>query len=54
MIVRDVGWWGEGMLGKDEGAMGEWSRENVKKWWEVEGEMVWDMWNCVKGGGMVI
>ena len=54
VILTDVPCSGEGMFRKDEGAIGEWSTANVKKCWQLQREIVSDIWNCLKPGGILI
>ena len=42
------------MFRKDEGAIGEWSTQNVNNCWQLQREIVSDIWNCLKPGGILI
>ena len=54
VVLTDVPCSGEGMFRKDEGAIGEWSRENVEKCWRLQREIVADAWECLVPGGLYI
>ena len=54
VILTDVPCSGEGMFRKDEGAIGEWSTQNVNNCWQLQREIVSDIWNCLKPGGILI
>ncbi len=54
VILTDVPCSGEGMFRKDEGAIQEWSRQNVENCWQLQREIVEDIWNCLKPGGILI
>ena len=45
---------GEGMFRKDEGAINEWSPENVKKCVERQRNIVSSVWSALKTGGILI
>lgn len=53
-IMVDAPCSGEGMFRKDEGAIGEWSTQNVNNCWQLQREIVSDIWNCLKPGGILI
>lgn len=42
------------MFRKDEGAIQEWSTQNVENCWQLQREIVEDIWNCLKPGGLLI
>lgn len=54
VILTDVPCSGEGMFRKDEGAIQEWSTQNVNNCWNLQREIVSDIWNCLKPGGILI
>lgn len=54
VILTDVPCSGEGMFRKDEGAIKEWSTSNVTNCWQLQREIVNDIWNCLKPGGILI
>lgn len=53
-ILADVPCSGEGMFRKDEGAIAEWSRQNVDNCWRLQREIVSDIWSCLRPGGLLI
>lgn len=53
-IVTDVPCSGEGMFRKDEGAIGEWSLQNVMKCQELQRSIVEDIWPCLNPGGLLV
>lgn len=54
VILADVPCSGEGMFRKDDGAIGEWSLLNVDKCWKLQREIVADIWDNLKEGGLLI
>ena len=54
VILADVPCSGEGMFRKDEGAIKEWSLGNVNNCWQLQREIVSDIWNSLKPGGIII
>lgn len=54
VILADVPCSGEGMFRKDEGAVQEWSMQNVDNCWHLQREIVSDIWSCLKPGGLLI
>ena len=54
VILTDVPCSGEGMFRKDEGAINEWSEANVNNCWQLQRDIVSDIWNCLKPGGILI
>lgn len=54
IILTDVPCSGEGMFRKDEGAIKEWSLQNVENCWKLQREIVSDIWHCLKPGGILI
>ena len=53
-ILADVPCSGEGMFRKDEGAIREWSTQNVSNCWQLQREIIADIWPCLKPGGWLI
>ena len=53
-ILADVPCSGEGMFRKDEGAIREWSTQNVSNCWQLQREIITDIWPCLKPGGILI
>ena len=54
VILTDVPCSGEGMFRKDEGAIEEWSEENVEICWQRQRRIISDIWNSLKPGGVLI
>lgn len=54
IIVTDVPCSGEGMFRRDEGAIKEWSIQNVRKCAELQRSIVEDIWPCLRPGGILI
>ena len=54
LILTDVPCSGEGMFRKDEGAVNEWSPENVENCRKRQRRIVSDIWPCLKPGGLLI
>ena len=54
VILADVPCSGEGMFRKDEGAISEWSVQNVENCRRLQREIVSDIWPCLKPGGLMI
>ena len=54
LILCDVPCSGEGMMRKDPGAIAEWSMQNVEKCWQLQREIVADVWECLNPGGLFI
>ena len=54
VILTDVPCSGEGMFRTDDGAISEWSLQNVDNCWHLQREIVSDIWNCLKPGGLLI
>ena len=54
VILADVPCSGEGMFRKDEGAIKEWSLSNVNNCWQLQREIVSDIWDCLKPEGILI
>ncbi len=54
VILTDVPCSGEGMFRKDEGAVKEWSIQNVIKCRDLQRNIVEDIWPCLTEGGLLI
>ncbi len=54
VIICDVPCSGEGMFRKDEGAIGEWSVQNVENCCRLQREIVADAWSCLRPGGLMV
>lgn len=54
LVVTDVPCSGEGMFRKDEGAIKEWSIQNVMKCQALQRSIVSDIWPCLKQGGLLV
>lgn len=54
LILTDVPCSGEGMFRKDEGAIREWSIQNVMKCQTLQRSIVEDIWPCLKEDGILI
>lgn len=54
LIICDVPCSGEGMFRKDEQAIYEWSTNNVDICQKRQREIISDIWNCLKPGGIMI
>jgi 16S rRNA C967 or C1407 C5-methylase (RsmB/RsmF family)/NOL1/NOP2/fmu family ribosome biogenesis protein len=54
VILTDVPCSGEGMFRKDEGAINEWSVKNVEECQRLQREIVSDIWDSLKPGGILI
>lgn len=54
VVLCDVPCSGEGMFRKDEGAIGEWSPQNVERCAELQRRIVADAWQCLRPGGLMI
>ena len=53
-ILADVPCSGEGMFRKDEGAREEWSLQNVENCWRMQREIIGDVWDCLRPGGLLV
>ena len=53
-ILADVPCSGEGMFRKDDGARQEWSTQNVANCRTLQREIISDIWNCLRPGGLLI
>lgn len=54
LVVADVPCSGEGMFRKDEGAVAEWSVENVEMCWRRQRGIISDVWEALKPGGVLV
>ena len=54
IILADVPCSGEGLFRKDSNAVAEWSLLNVEKCWQLQREIVRDIWPCLKTGGILV
>ena len=54
LILCDVPCSGEGMFRKDEATIREWSPQNVEKCWQLQRDIVSDVWHCLNDGGLLI
>ena len=54
LIVTDVPCSGEGMFRKDEGAIRDWSMENVDTCWRRQRSILTDIWPTLKPGGLLV
>lgn len=54
IVLADVPCSGEGMFRKDEGAVAEWSSQNVENCRRLQREIVADIWPCLRPGGTLI
>ena len=54
IIITDVPCSGEGMFRKDEGAVSDWSLQKVNSCAALQHEIIDDIWDCLKPGGLLI
>ena len=54
VLLTDVPCSGEGMFRKDEGAIREWSLENVRMCQQRQRDILSDIWHVLKPGGLLI
>lgn len=54
IIITDVPCSGEGMFRKDEGAISDWSIQKVNSCAALQHEILDDIWDCLKPGGLLI
>lgn len=54
VVLTDVPCSGEGMFRKDEGAVNEWSEDNVALCWQRQRRILRDVWPCLKPGGLLV
>ena len=53
-ILADVPCSGEGMFRKDDGARQEWSLQNVDNCWHLQRDIIADVWDCLRPGGLLV
>ena len=54
VIIADVPCSGEGMFRKDEGAIADWSLSKVESCAKLQHEIIAEIWDCLKPGGILI
>ena len=54
VVLADVPCSGEGMFRRDADAIGEWSAQNVARCWQLQREIVSDIWPALRPGGLFI
>ncbi len=54
LVVCDVPCSGEGMFRKDEGAIAEWSVQNVRKCADLQRDIVEKVWHLLRPGGIMV
>lgn len=54
VVMADVPCSGEGMFRKDEGAIEEWSLQNVERCRVLQRSIIEDIWPCLREGGLLI
>lgn len=54
VVLADVPCSGEGMFRKDSGAVDDWSRTKVDECASLQRDIISDIWNCLKPGGILI
>ena len=54
VILCDVPCSGEGMFRKDPATIGEWSVQNVERCWQLQRDIVSDIWGNLRDGGLLI
>uniref|UniRef100_A0AB33JA14 rRNA cytosine-C5-methyltransferase n=1 Tax=Prevotella sp. GTC17260 TaxID=3236796 RepID=A0AB33JA14_9BACT len=54
VVLADVPCSGEGMFRKDEGAISEWSMQNVAQCQALQLDIIRDIWPCLRPGGLLI
>ena len=54
LILCDVPCSGEGMFRKDEATIREWSQRQVEKCWQLQRDIVSEIWPCLCLGGLMI
>ena len=54
VVIADVPCSGEGMFRKDEGAVSEWSPQNIERCATLQREIVADIWDNLKPGGLLV
>ena len=54
LILCDVPCSGEGMFRKDPATIREWSPQQVEKCWQLQRDIISDIWPCLNEGGLLI
>lgn len=54
VVLADVPCSGEGMFRKDEGAIDEWSTQNVEACWRLQRSIISEIWDSLRPGGLLI
>ena len=54
VIIADVPCSGEGMFRKDPSSIEEWSPQNVENCWQLQRNIIADIWDNLKPGGILI
>lgn len=54
VIICDAPCSGEGMFRKDQGAIDDWSLNNVDICWKRQRDIIQNIWKCLKPGGLFI
>lgn len=54
LIICDAPCSGEGMFRKDQGAIDDWSLDNVDVCWKRQRDILQNIWQCLKPGGLLI
>jgi len=54
LIICDAPCSGEGMFRKDQGAIDDWSLDNVDICWKRQRDILQNIWQCLKPGGILI
>jgi len=54
LILCDVPCSGEGMFRKDPATISEWSPQQVEKCWQLQRDIISDIWPCLNEGGLLI
>lgn len=54
LLVTDVPCSGEGMFRKDDGAIQDWSLDNVDLCWHRQRDILQDIWHVLKPGGLLL
>lgn len=54
LIICDAPCSGEGMFRKDQGAIDDWSLDNVDTCWKRQRDILQNIWQCLKPGGLLL
>lgn len=54
LIICDAPCSGEGMFRKDQGAIDDWSLANVDTCWRRQRDILQNIWQCLKPGGLLV